>query len=376
MQDRLATVGQLAAGIAHDFNNIMAAILVYTDLIMSDPSLPKTSHNRLAIIEQQVQRAASLIRQILDFSRRAVMEQSSLDLLPFIKELERMLGRVIPESIRLELAYKPGEYIVHADPTRLQQVFINLVVNARDAMPKGGVLHFSIEHYRLNSDEDPPIPDLKTGEWIKIAVRDTGDGIPQDVLPHIFEPFFTTKPVGQGTGLGLAQVYGIIKQHEGHIDVRSQVGEGTEFLIYLPALPETINEKKHTEPLAPLDGNGKVILVVEDDQATLGALQALLEAKNYDVLTARNGYEAVQQYKRSADAISLVVSDVVMPQMDGVKLYRILQELSPQMKFMFVTGHPLEGDSQTLLEQGDVHWLQKPFSARDFTRMVQNLLEI
>lgn len=375
MQDRLATVGQLAAGIAHDFNNIMAAILVYTDLIMSDPSLPKTSHDRLAIIEQQVQRAASLIRQILDFSRRAVMEQSSLDLLPFIKELERMLGRVMPETIRLELAYKPGEYVVHADPTRLQQVFINLAVNARDAMPQGGVLHFSLDHYRLKLDEDPPIPDLEPGEWIKISVRDSGEGISPEVLPHIFEPFFTTKPVGQGTGLGLAQVYGIIKQHEGHIDVSSLLGDGTEFTLYLPALPDTVNEKRHTEPLAPLDGKGKVILVVEDDLATLGALQALLEAKNYDVLTARNGYEAVQQYKRSAAMISLVVSDVVMPQMDGVKLYRALQELSPQMKFMFVTGHPLEGDSQTLLEQGDVHWLQKPFSARDFTRMVQNLLE-
>jgi GAF domain-containing protein len=375
MQDRLATVGQLAAGIAHDFNNIMAAILVYTDLLMSDPSLPKTSHDRLVIIEQQVQRAASLIRQILDFSRRAVMEQSSLDLLPFIKELERMLGRVMPETIRLELSYKPGEYLVHADPTRLQQVFINLAVNSRDAMPQGGVLHFSIDHYRLNPDEDPPLPDLEPGEWIKITVRDSGEGIPPEVLPHIFEPFFTTKPVGQGTGLGLAQVYGIIKQHEGHIDVCSRVGEGTEFFIYLPTLPEPFNEKKHTEPLAALDGSGKVVLIVEDDQATLGALQALLEAKNYDVLTACNGYEAVQQYKRSAAIVSLVVSDVVMPQMDGVKLYRVLQELSPNIKFIFVTGHPLEGDSQILLEQGDVHWLQKPFSARDFTRMVQNLLE-
>jgi CheY-like chemotaxis protein len=153
------------------------------------------------------------------------------------------------------------------------------------------------------------------------------------------------------------------------------VGEGTEFFIYLPTLPEPFNEKKHTEPLAALDGSGKVVLIVEDDQATLGALQALLEAKNYDVLTACNGYEAVQQYKRSAAIVSLVVSDVVMPQMDGVKLYRVLQELSPNIKFIFVTGHPLEGDSQILLEQGDVHWLQKPFSARDFTRMVQNLLE-
>ncbi len=375
MQDRLATVGQLAAGIAHDFNNIMAAILVYTDLLLGDPNLPKSSRDRLVIIEQQVQRAASLIRQILDFSRRAVMEQSTLDLLPFIKELERMLGRVIPETIRLELTYTAGAYLVNADPTRLQQVFINLAVNSRDAMPEGGVLHFSLGRYNLQPDEKPPLPDMQPGEWVKITVRDTGTGIPADVLPHIFEPFFTTKPVGQGTGLGLAQVYGIIKQHDGHIDVSSVVGQGTEFNIYLPAMAEPGYEKKHTEPLTPLDGKGKVVLVVEDDQATLAALQALLESRNYDVITARNGYEAIQQYDRAGEDIALVVSDVVMPQMDGVKLYTALMDRSPDIKMLFVTGHPLQGESQALLERGDVHWLQKPFSAREFTRMVQGLLE-
>jgi CheY-like chemotaxis protein len=354
----------------------MAAILVYADLLMSDPSLPANSRERLAIIGQQVQRAASLIRQILDFSRRAVMEQSSLDLLPFVKELERMLGRVMPETIRLELAYKPGAYLVNADPTRLQQVFMNLAVNARDAMPQGGVLHFSLERYQKVIGETSPLLDMPAGDWIKISVRDSGTGIPPDVLPHIYEPFYTTKPVGQGTGLGLAQVYGIIKQHEGYIDVSSQPGEGTEFTIYLPALPELKFERKLTEPLAMLDGSGKAVLVVEDDQATLAALRALLESKNYEVITAHNGYEALQEFERSNDSISLVVSDVVMPQMDGLELYKALQEIAPEMKILFITGHPLEGESQALLEQGDVHWLQKPFSAREFTRVVQNLLEV
>jgi len=376
MQDRLATVGQLAAGIAHDFNNIMAAILVYADLLMGDPSLSRSGRDRLAIIEQQVQRAASLIRQILDFSRRAVMEQSALDLLPFIKELERMLARVMPETIRLELAYKPGSYTAKADPTRLQQVFINLAVNARDAMPQGGVLHFAIDRLVLEPGENPPCPDLPPGSWIVITVRDDGDGIPEEVLPHIYEPFYTTKPIGQGTGLGLAQVYGIIKQHGGYIDVSSQVGEGTKFAIYLPALAEAKTERRHTEPFSSLDGMGKVVLVVEDDNATLAALRALLESKNYDVITARDGFEALQQFERSNALISLVVSDVVMPQMDGLALYKALQERAPDMKILFVTGHPLEGENQALLEGGDVHWLQKPFSAREFTRAVQNLLEV
>jgi PAS domain S-box-containing protein len=376
MQDRLATVGQLAAGIAHDFNNIMAAILVYADLLMGDPSLSKSGRDRLTIIEQQVQRAASLIRQILDFSRRAVMEQSSLDILPFFKELERMLARVMPETIRLELAYKPGSYLVKADPTRLQQVFINLAVNARDAMPQGGVLHFGLNRLLLEPGVSPPCPDLPPGGWIVIKIRDDGAGIPEEVLPHIYEPFFTTKPVGQGTGLGLAQVYGIIKQHGGYIDVSSQIGAGTEFNIYLPAIVETLPERRQTEPFSPLDGMGKVVLVVEDDNATLAALRALLESKNYDVITARDGYEALQQFEQSRAQISLVVSDVVMPQMDGVALYKALQERAPGMKILFVTGHPLEGENQAFLEGGGVHWLQKPFSAREFTRVVQNLLEV
>ena len=235
MQERLATVGQMAAGIAHDFNNIMAAILVYTDLMRSDAEMPATACNQLGIIQQQVQRASSLIRQILDFSRRSVMEQSSLDLLPFIKELDKMLRRVLPETISLRLLYQPGAYVVSADPTRLQQALMNLAVNGRDAMPEGGKLLFELDRLELLPGETPPVAEMQPGKWIRICVADTGVGIPSEVLAHIFEPFYTTKPVGQGTGLGLAQVYGIIKQHDGYIDVQSQLGRGASFNIYLPA---------------------------------------------------------------------------------------------------------------------------------------------
>src|SRR3990170_4904944 len=206
MQERLATVGQLAAGIAHDFNNIRAAIVVYAELLRRDPNLPAASRERLLIIQQQVQRAASLIRQILDFSRRSVMEQSQLDLLPFIKELDKLLARVLPETIRLDLAYQPDAYLVNADPIRLQQVFINLALNARDAMPSGGTLSFDLRRLQLSPGAPPPIPYLPPGDWVVIQVSDTGSGIASEIMPHIFEPFFTPKPVGQGTGLGLAQV--------------------------------------------------------------------------------------------------------------------------------------------------------------------------
>jgi len=374
MQDRLATVGQLAAGIAHDFNNIMAAILVYADLLRSDPGLPEASQDRLLIIQQQVERAASLIRQILDFSRRSVMEQSSLDLLPFVKELDKMLGRIMPETIRIKLSFQAEEYRVHADPTRLQQVFMNLALNARDAMPEGGLLHFDLGRVLIKPGDASPVADMPPGDWVRISISDSGVGIPQESLPHIFEPFFTTKPVGQGTGLGLAQVYGIIKQHDGYLDVMSQIGKGTTFNIYLPALQQPEREEEQTESSVQFEGGGETILVAEDDRATLHAIRDLLQAKNYKVVTARNGIEALKCFDDGVGRIDLVVSDVVMPQMGGVDLYHSLQEQWPEVKMLFVTGHPLEGESQKLLEKGAVHWLQKPFSIRDLSRAVKDLL--
>ncbi len=375
MQERLATVGQLAAGIAHDFNNIMAAIMVYTDLIAEDPALPPQSKERLSTIQQQVNRAASLIRQILDFSRRSVMEQSALDLLPFIKELDKMLGRVMPETVQIELSYQAGSYLVQADPARLQQALMNLALNARDAMPQGGLLQFELSRYHLKPGMPSPISDMPPGEWIRIRVSDSGVGIPPEHMPHLFEPFFTTKPVGQGTGLGLAQVYGIIRQHNGFIDVESRVGKGTTFTLYLPALNQPPAPEISLEGRPQVDGVGKTVMVVEDDLATREALQALLETYNYQVVTAANGSEAIEQLETRSGGVDLVISDLVMPKMGGVSLYQILCERWPGIKILFVTGHPLEGENQELLEKGNVHWLQKPFSVQSFTQTIQSLLE-
>src|SRR3990170_2569434 len=374
MQERLATVGQLAAGIAHDFNNIMAAIVVYADLLRRDPNLPAASRERLLIIQQQVQRAASLIRQILDFSRRSVMEQSTLDLLPFIKELDKLLRRVLPETIRLELTYQPGIYLVNADPTRLQQVFMNLAVNARDASPRGGILHFELERLEVRAGDPPPCPEIPPGQWIRITVKDSGEGIPPEVLPHIFEPFFTTKSVGQGTGLGLAQAYGIIKQHDGYIDAHSQVGKGATFHIYLRSQEPVLEETPSPETVVEAWGAGEMLLVVEDDISTREAMHALLEAYNYQVFTAADGLEALRIYEQHAESIALVVSDIVMPVMGGVALFRALQERWPHVKILFVTGHPMDEHDQSILEQGNVHWLQKPFSVGVFSQIVHDLL--
>jgi PAS domain S-box-containing protein len=375
MQDRLATVGQLAAGIAHDFNNIMAAVVVYTDLLAMEPQLSKAGQDRLGTIQQQVQRATSLIRQILDFSRRSVMEQSELDLLPFIKELDRLLDRVLPENIQLELTYQPGVYLVKADPARLQQVFMNLALNARDAMPNGGKLYFTLQHLQLTPEMPLPLPDLNPGDWIFLEVRDEGTGIGAEIMPHIFDPFFTTKPVGKGTGLGLAQVYGIIKQHGGSIGVTSRVGEGTTFKMYLPGLP-TNEEKLDTAPgTSQICDNGQTILLAEDNEAARKALLALLETQHYQVLMASNEEEALRLYEQGADRIKLVVSDLVMPEMGGMALYSALQDRNPDVKMLLITEHPLDAGGEAVLENGKMRWMQKPFSVQEFTGQMQQLLD-
>jgi len=373
MQERLATVGQLAAGIAHDFNNIMAAILVYSDLMIADPHLKPGSRERLNIIQQQVQRASTLIRQILDFSRRSVMEQARLDFLPFLKDLEKLLRRVLPESIHIELSYQPGAYPVKADPTHLQQVCMNLALNARDAMPEGGTLRFELNRLRLSANQTPPIPDLPQGDWACLSVSDTGHGIPPDILPHIFEPFFTTKPVGQGTGLGLSQVYGIVKQHNGHLDVQTQAGEGTRFNLYLPILEPSQENKSDADSVLPVDGKGRRILVVEDDIVTRDAIKALLQVHCFEVLAASDGEEGLALLE-GPDQIELVVTDIVMPRLGGMALYRIIRERWPGIRILFITGHPLDHSSQAILEKGNVHWLQKPFSGKEFNSALKLLL--
>jgi PAS domain S-box-containing protein len=371
MQERLATVGQLAAGIAHDFNNIMAAIVVYTDLLAIDPDLHPNNREHVKIIQQQIQRASSLIRQILDFSRRSIMEPSPIDLLPFVKELDKLLGRILPENILLRLSYTPGVYMIRADPTSLQQIFMNLALNARDAMSNGGVLQFALTRLMIAENERPPLPELTPGNWIRLSISDNGIGIQENTLPHIFDPFYTTKPVGKGTGLGLAQVYGIVKQHGGSIDVQSALGEGTTFRLYFPELPAP--EKVTVSPtLSSIPrGEGEMVLLVEDDSATREALEYLLENQNYNVYTAQDGIEALRLYNQPGLHFDLVISDIVMPGMGGLKLYSMLREREPNIRILFITGHPMELENQALLEESRLNWLQKPFSMQEFISAIR-----
>jgi PAS domain S-box-containing protein len=352
-QERLASVGQLAAGIAHDFNNILASIVLYSQMSLRMPGLSTQLRERLLVIVDQAHRAAELVNQILDFGRRSVLDRQPVDLAALLTEQVRLWDRTLPETIQITLTHGADTYLVNADQTRMQQMFMNLVVNARDAMPDGGELYINLTRVPL-ADVEPP------GEWIRADVTDTGIGIPEDVLPHIYDPFFTTKEPGKGSGLGLAQVYGIVVSHDGWIDVQTQIDVGTTFSIFLPALdiPET------TAPVSPPAalpmGHGESILVVEDSPATRAAIVAALEMLQYRTLEAANGKEALQIVAAHPADIALVLSDLVMPEMGGKALAAALRERAPHVHIVVMSGHPLGTEADALREAGVIAWVQKP----------------
>ncbi|MAU01049.1 MAG: hypothetical protein CL608_28220 [Anaerolineaceae bacterium] len=373
-QERLAAVGQLAAGIAHDFNNILAVIALYTQLISRTVEMPARIQERLHTIEQQIKRATDLIQQILDFSRQSVLERQPVDLLPFMEKLATLLERTLPENIHVELEHDAEAYFIQADPSRIQQVVMNLAVNARDAMPDGGHLKIGLAHVQTEKPKPMPVQDLPPGDWVQIEVADSGEGIPQEALSHIFEPFFTTKQVGEGTGLGLAQVYGIVQQHEGYIDITTEVGQGTTFFLYFPALNIGTSPMEIVERGELQSGQGQRILLVEDDHTTREALLDSLAQLNYEVLATTNGREALTFLAAKANEIDLVLSDVVMPEMGGTALFHAMQEQNLTIPIVLLTGHPLSKEMENLQKRGLAGWLPKPPDLVNLSNLLAKLL--
>ncbi len=375
-QEKLAAVGQLAAGIAHDFNNILTSIIGFAELARYEPNVPASIQTDLSRVIQQGKRAAHLVRQILDFARKNVTAKRPLEFDGFLGDMVRLLERTIPETIWLELEIEPGQktYTLNADAPQLQQVLTNLAVNAADAMPVGGVLKFRLSRLTLRPDQQPPCPGLSPGDWLVLAVTDTGAGIPAQDLPHIFEPFFTTKEVGQGTGLGLAQVDGIIKQHDGFIDVESKVGKGTTFTLYLPLFQAKKSAPSEINPRTKFSGQGQTLLLVEDDPAVLEVTQAMLKGLGYQVLTAGNGLIALEVYERHRDEIALVVTDLTMPNMGGLVLAEALRAKNREIKILAMTGYPLKIGTGALRASGIAGWLQKPLSLELLAKKLDQIL--
>jgi len=377
-QERLAAIGQLAAGIAHDFNNIMSIISAYSQMLMQAPGLGERERERMVAIDQQAMRATKMIRQILDFSRRATVERQSLDLLALLREQVALLQQTLPENIEIELRGAQGEvtpYMIKGDPTRIQQMVMNLAVNARDAIVDSGTLTFELAHILVKSLRDAPLPGMKAGPWLRLTVADSGVGMAPGVVEHIFEPFFTTKSPGEGTGLGLAQVHGIVAQHDGQITVASRPGEGARFDVYLPAAVVVTPGMATAQITSAPEGHGEHILLVEDHAPLRTTLVELIAAWNYHVDAAVNGEDALGKLDDATEPFRLIISDVIMPKLGGVGLLKALRKAGNATPLILLTGHPMGNELEPLRDHGLHGWLTKPPDAEQLAHMIADALQ-
>jgi len=375
---KIEAVGQLAGGMAHEFNNYLGIVLGYSELLLEEAGATEGLRRNVAEIKAATQRAASLTRQLLALSRRQVLEPKVLDVNTVVWETHKLLRRVIPENIDLIPVLEPNLQPVKVDPAQIQQILINLVVNARDAMPKGGKVVIETANVELDEEYAGRHIEVQPGPYVMLAVSDNGSGIDEPTQARIFEPFFTTKQEGKGTGLGLSTVYGIVRQSGGHITVESALREGTRFRIYLPptAIAELeVEVEDDTPPMQPeiLSGT-ETVLVVEDQPALLRLISVCLEKRGYTVLAAEDGTEAIQILENNPGAIDLVVSDIMMPKLNGLELREKAKLLRREMRFLFISGYAEDTIGRTEHLPQDAGYLEKPFLPIELTRKVRELL--
>ena len=372
---KMEAVGQLAGGVAHDFNNILTAIVGYTDLLAAELASNVRQLEDLEEIRKAARRAAALTRQLLAFSRKQVLEPRIIDVNAVVLNLDKMLRSLISENIELKTDLADNLGAARADPNQIEQVIMNLAINARDAMPDGGTVTIETGNVTLDDAYAGQHVSVIPGEYVMLAVSDTGCGMDAKTQSRIFEPFFTTKPAGRGTGLGLSTVYGIVKQTGGNIWLYSEPGKGTTFKVYLPAiaaLPEDIGKVAPAE--APRRGAGTV-LVVEDDEQLRRLTHRALDAQGYTVLVADRGGTALDIARRHKGEIDLLLTDVIMPDTNGRKLAETIRAARPGMRVLYMSGYP-DGAiaSHGMLEPG-VAYLAKPFTTEAITRRVREVLE-
>jgi two-component system, cell cycle sensor histidine kinase and response regulator CckA len=367
------TIGQLAGGIAHDFNNVLSAIMMANDFLLNAHKPTDPSFQDIMQIKQNATRAATLVRQLLAFSRRQTLRPTVLNLGDALSDIDLLLKRLIGEKVKLEVVHGRDLWPVKVDISQFEQVIVNLTVNARDAMPDGGSLTVRTSNISTEQAEKLAYKGMPSADYVEIAVTDTGTGIPAEIVEKIFEPFFSTKDVGKGTGLGLSTVYGIVKQTGGFVYVDSKEGQGTTFRIFLPrhhqdkeaapdpAIAAAIAAKEAAKPKADLTGQG-TILLVEDEEGLRGLNARGLRSRGYTVVEASNGVEALEMFEEQNREIDLVVSDVVMPEMDGPTLLKEMRALNPELKIIFVSGYAEEAFEKSLPENQQFAFLPKPFA--------------
>ncbi len=362
---KMESVGQLAGGIAHDFNNLLTAIGGYAELVLGALGPDDPSRADLVEIQRATERATSLTRQLLAFARRQRLAMRSLDLGELVRNLERLLRRLIGEQIQLVVRVEPGLGQVLADPGQIEQVLVNLAINARDAMPGSGTLTIELDNIDLGERFAYGYVDLAAGAYVMIAVSDSGVGIPPEIQPHLFEPFFTTKPPGQGSGLGLATSYGIVKQHGGAIWVSSEVGRGTAVKIYLPRHHAPPADQRPAEELGQLPSGSETVLLVEDEPAVRALAARVLRACGYTVIEAADGEAAVRAAQQHApEPLHLLISDVVMPHLGGPETAAQIRAIYPNIAVLFMSGYTgIDPAGSCEMPEPDAPLIQKPFSA-------------
>jgi nitrogen-specific signal transduction histidine kinase/CheY-like chemotaxis protein len=373
---KMESVGQLAAGVAHDFNNLLSIVQGYSGLLMEDPDVKPDTAAALKEIHSATQRATHLTRQLLAFSRKQTLNVQTIDLNEVINSVSKLLGRVVGESVALQFNYWPNLPALEADTGMMEQVIMNLAINARDSMPRGGQLTISTKVVEVDEGYVEQNPEARPGRFVCLNVNDTGCGMDEATLSRIFEPFFTTKPSGKGTGLGLATVYGIVKQHSGWIEVQSQLGRGTIFQIYFPVSTKaaTVAPEDGSRPV--VRGGAETILLVEDEPGVLSMAKGILQRLGYRVLDAPSGDDAVPIWQRHASEIHLLLTDLVMPgKLNGRELAKQLLGERPELKVVYTSGYSVDLLGTGFTTSKNFVFVQKPYHPQTLAQTVRNCLD-
>ncbi|HEU4749287.1 MAG TPA: ATP-binding protein, partial [Gemmatimonadaceae bacterium] len=372
---KMEALGQLVGGIAHDFNNLLTVMTVSSSMLLEDLGADDSRRADVQEICDATERAAALTNQLLVFSRKQVMQPRNIRLNESIEHVQRLLRRLIGDDIELSTALDEDLAAIHADPGQIEQVLINLVVNARDAMPEGGKIRIATSNVELAEQREGRRVGAPAGKYVLLSVSDTGSGMTPEVQEHLFEPFFTTKEQGKGTGLGLSTVHGIVKQSGGDLWVYSEIGQGTTFKVYFPALSSDAAPDPDRTSAQPVKRGRETVLLVEDDAKLILLSARILEGLDYTVMLARNGQEALEIIAAHGDRINVVVTDVVMPVMSGRPLIEKLREIYPELRFLFMSGYTADEVTRRGILEGQSPFLQKPFTPEQLGRKIREVLD-
>ncbi len=372
--EKFEALGKLAGGVAHDFNNVIGAIMGWAELGVDRVSSESEEAKFFRRIRDQANRAAGLTRQLLAYARRQTLEPKNIDLNQTVEETTALLQKAMGEQIEVKIVLVPSLQTTRADPAQMEQVVMNLCFNARDAMPKGGQLLIETRNVDLDSAYCRRHADANPGPYVQLSVSDTGIGMDATTLERIFEPFFTTKEIGKGTGLGLATVFGIVKQHHGFLEVYSELGRGTIFHVYLPASEGAAESRQQVDNM-PVRGGSETILVAEYHEGMRDSVQEILEALGYYLLVARDGEEAVRKFVANSDKISLLLLDVAMPKLNGTEAYEKISQTKLGVPVIFTSGYSEEGALLASMVEKGASILQKPYGSTVLARKVRELLD-